>query len=436
MKEAAKSDIDSKADEAKDAIDQMEDLTPEQKSEAKADIDKKAEEAKKAVDDIKAPTGKDDVENIRKDIESKKTDVSADIEKKQEEASETNDANAKDNAEKAEEAAKKVETVIANIKIDSTDKSGIESEVKSELNNSGIDNADVTVSDLNKTPAKLHEKGKITGTVEIKIGSTTKTIEINQELPELSTFVNYDSKVEDDAPKSDVSVDVNKLMDNVLSDDNIAALEKGSTAEIFLHIKNKDIDTVEQDKALIEKVLTDGEQIGKYLDISLLLNIVDSDGNKLVEDQKISEAKTMFTITVSIPEELIASGNVKRTYQIVRVHNGIAELLDLEYDEDAQTLTFATDRFSTYAIVYSDTEKQIDKPSGDNKPATGDSSNGGNSNAGNQSVQQPAAPSAKADTTKKAGTKTGDNNNALPFVVLMLAGAAVVVAGRKKKVNR
>ena len=125
-----------------------------------------------------------------------------------------------------------------------------------------------------------------------------------------------------------------------------------------------------------------------------------------------------------------------RTYQIVRVHDGVAETLDSEYDESAQTLTFATDRFSTYAIVYSDTDKQIDKPSGDNKPATGDSSNGGNSNAGNQSVQQPAAPSAKADTTKKAGTKTGDNNNVLPFVVLMLAGAAVVVAGRKKKVNR
>ena len=432
MKEAAKSDIDSRADAAKDAIDQMEDLTPAQKADAKADIDKKAEEAKGNVDNITDASKKDE-------IGSHKDSVTDEIKKKQEESSATNAVNAKDNVKKAEEAVKKAENVIGEIKISSTDETAIKTEVKSELNKSGIDNADVKVNDLNKTPAKLHEKGKITGTVEIKVGSTTKTVEVNQELPELSTFVDYDSKVEDDAPKSDVSVDADKLMDNILSDKEISALENGSTADILLHIKNKDVETAGKDKDLIEKILTDNEQIGKTLDISLLLNITDSDGNKVVEDQKISEAETMFTITVDIPKNLLASGNVIREYQIVRVHDGVAEMLDSEYDEDAQTLTFATDRFSTYAITYSDTVKKIDNPSGDNKPDAGDSSNGGSVNAGNQPAQQPAVPSAKADaaaTTKKTGTKTGDNNNALPFVLLMLAGATVVVASRKKKVNR
>lgn len=487
MKEAAKSDIDSKANEAKAAIDQMEDLTPEQKSQAKANIDKNVEEAKKAVEDINAPNKDTDADAIKEAINKQKSDVSAVIDKKQEESSATNDTNAKDNAKKAEEAVTKAETVIEDIKISSIDEDTIKEEVISELNKSGVDNADVKVSELNKTSAKLHEKGKITGTVEIKVGSTTKIVEVNQELPELSTFVNYDSKAEEDVPKSNVSVDENLLMDNVLSEDNIDLLDKGSNADILLHIKNKDMETEEaaQDKNLIEEVLADNEQIGKVLDISLLLSITDSDGKKIVENQKISEAKTMFTITVDIPDELVASDNVVRSYQIVRVHDGVAEMLDYEYDEAARTLTFATDRFSTYAITYSDTEKQIDDPSKDKDTDNSGSSDNGDisdtgsanstnttnttnstnttsntiddgnasggesttkseniSNAGNQSVQQQTssktakAGTTKDNTTKKNGTQTSDNNDAVPFVVLLLAGVAVVAASRKKKVNR
>ena len=39
-------------------------------------------------------------------------------------------------------------------------------------------------------------------------------------------------------------------------------------------------------------------------------------------------------------------------YRIVRVHNNEATFLDATYDETNQTLTFETDCFSTYAIVY------------------------------------------------------------------------------------
>lgn len=56
-----------------------------------------------------------------------------------------------------------------------------------------------------------------------------------------------------------------------------------------------------------------------------------------------------------------------RTFAVVRVHNGAAELLpDLDSEED--TVTIETDRFSTYALVYKDSygnEK-------DNEPKTGD----------------------------------------------------------------
>ena len=43
-----------------------------------------------------------------------------------------------------------------------------------------------------------------------------------------------------------------------------------------------------------------------------------------------------------------------RTFAVIRVHNGKAELL-ADLDDNADTITIETDRFSTYAVVYKDT---------------------------------------------------------------------------------
>ena len=53
---------------------------------------------------------------------------------------------------------------------------------------------------------------------------------------------------------------------------------------------------------------------------------------------------------MDIPESLLAEG---RTYYIMRNHNGECTLLE-DLDEELQTITIATDRFSTYAIMYTD----------------------------------------------------------------------------------
>lgn len=304
------------------------------------------------------------------------------------------------NAVEADIAADTTTDVIGDIKTSAIDEEGIKSQIKEALKKAGLENVDVEVTEFNKTPATLHEKGKIKGTVEIKSGETTKLVEIDNELPELSTYVNYESVVEEGAPKADVSVDVNALMDNVLGEEECSHLMNGSNANITLNIKNKDaVVTDEEVKAIADK-LTDNEKIGKYLDINLYLSIVDDNGVAIITNAKISEANTTFTIKIDVPEELRPVDGVNRTYQIIRVHNGVAEVLDATYDETDHTLTFMTDRFSTYAIVYSDAESLT--------PADSQVSDGGS-------------------------TATGDVNSVAGWLLLMAAATLGIIVVSKKR---
>ncbi len=415
LKEAAKSNIDSEAEAAKKSIDNMADLTAEDKEAAKAKIDKKAEAAKKSVDAITDSSKKDD-------IKSEKESVIADIKKQQDETAAKNEANAKENAIKAEEAAKKALEIIHGIKLNTTDEESIKSQIKEVLEKSNLKNVDVDVNEFKKVPATLHESGRITGKVEVKAGGTTKVVEINQELPALSSYVNYESVVESGAPEADVSVDKKALMDNILSAKAIEDLSKGSNADIILSIQNKQAEATDADIEAIAGILSDNAKIGRYFDISLYMNVTAEDGTPIIYNEKIHEAGTMFTIKVNVPKDLWANGDINRTYQIIRVHDGAAEILDSVYDESEHTLTFMTDRFSTYAIIYSDVEKNADSVISDK-----------NDNNGSTDISKDSA--ADSDITAgETSTATGDMNHAGVWVLLMaLAAVGIFMVSKKKK---
>ena len=58
---------------------------------------------------------------------------------------------------------------------------------------------------------------------------------------------------------------------------------------------------------------------------------------------------------MEIPQELINTNeNVQRTYYIVRIHNGQTDIIEGEFDAATGQFIFETDRFSTYAIIYTD----------------------------------------------------------------------------------
>lgn len=59
-----------------------------------------------------------------------------------------------------------------------------------------------------------------------------------------------------------------------------------------------------------------------------------------------------MTQTIKITLNIPLDQQGYKNYQIIRIHDDIIEVLDSIYDEEAQTLSFETDRFSTYAIFY------------------------------------------------------------------------------------
>ncbi len=76
-------------------------------------------------------------------------------------------------------------------------------------------------------------------------------------------------------------------------------------------------------------------------------------------------------IAITIPQNLVNhDSSIERIYRIVRIHDGVATLIDGTYDATTNQFTFATDGFSTYALVYEDVNTTLTGRS----PKTGDNS--------------------------------------------------------------
>ena len=133
------------------------------------------------------------------------------------------------------------------------------------------------------------------------------------------------------------------------TEEELSAVRAGTSAlEIKLSVASLDDSVSESDKELIAKVvndISDGTKLGfkvmNYLDIKLHASI---DGREL------SIAETDGLLTVSVELENPVNG----TYKVIRIHDGKAESIDAQLSKDGKRLSFATDKFSTYAIVYSD----------------------------------------------------------------------------------
>ena len=89
-----------------------------------------------------------------------------------------------------------------------------------------------------------------------------------------------------------------------------------------------------------------GKQVAKYYDISLEKN-----GKEITNVQKHTDTTGKLRITMTIPKEYRGH----KHYSFIHMHNGeVTTLVDL--DDDPETVTFEIDKFSTFALAYSDVE--------------------------------------------------------------------------------
>lgn len=88
-------------------------------------------------------------------------------------------------------------------------------------------------------------------------------------------------------------------------------------------------------------------EVGSILDLTLDQKINTITGEDAWKTN-ITELEHDMSISLSLDENLAD----EEDYEIIRVHNGVSEVVDASYNPETDTLTFDTDRFSTYAIAY------------------------------------------------------------------------------------
>lgn len=196
----------------------------------------------------------------------------------------------------------------------------------------------------------------------------------------------------------DVEISRDEVIDLLIENKEITANElsevaEGKKIEIVLEVKEA------QTNELIE-TNTKGYKVGKYLNITL---------NKIVNGttESIHELSKVMKVTIKVPEELInKDSKTKREYYIARSHNGKVDILETKYNEKTNSLTFETDKFSDYAIIYKD-KKEL-------KTTVTTSIN-------------------KSNTKQTTKAKTGDNENIIGLMMLLVSSMFVMVFVRKKE---
>ena len=181
--------------------------------------------------------------------------------------------------------------------------------------------------------------------------------------------------------------------------------EVAQGVNVWLDIQDMSASVPQADKTLIQN--TSGDYtVGLYLDIKLFKKV---GGNAAT---KVTETNGKVKASILIPESLWKSG---RTFEIIRVHDGVATAIAGTYDENTHVFTFETDKFSTYALAYKDPASSSDSGT------TSDSSSSNSSNS-----------------TESTAPKTGDPNDIRVWYLLLIAslgGLGFLGYSKKKKVN-
>ncbi len=190
-------------------------------------------------------------------------------------------------------------------------------------------------------------------------GSSDGTGAQNPQAPDTG-WVEIDEEQGEAAPNTEFGMSKEELAGAVLTPEELSGITAGIVVKIILTVENVDSSVSEADKQTVQALVGD-YTVGEYLDIQLF-KLIGADRTAILQ------TSGKIRIVIDVPDSLKAGAGKTRTYAIMRVHDGAAELLsDLDGAED--TITIETDKFSTYVVVYRETNNGSVP---DSEPKTGD----------------------------------------------------------------
>ena len=169
--------------------------------------------------------------------------------------------------------------------------------------------------------------------------------------------VQKEQRREAGAPTADLQSSTEELK-KIFTASELAKMEAGENAKVILKVNDISATVSEEEKKQIaEKLEKDAAVL--YVDLSLYKQV------GTAAETRVTETSEKIKISLEVPEELWnLSGDTNRTYRVIRIHNGVTDILEGTYDPVTHLFTFETDRFSTYALTYQDEKKATanDKP--------------------------------------------------------------------------
>ena len=152
----------------------------------------------------------------------------------------------------------------------------------------------------------------------------------------------------DDVPEISISNSANELRDIVTTDSDYQKMQFGSSTAVnaYISAENMTEKLSQEENEILNEAQKDNNLVvidGTVIDLSLYKSFND-------EKSKVTEIDEKVRITITIPEE----HRGKDKYSIIHIHNGVSTILK-DIDSNPNTITFETDKFSTFAIAGSST---------------------------------------------------------------------------------
>ena len=235
---------------------------------------------------------------------------------------------------------------------------------------------------------------------------------------DVKTDIKVSVLVDERVPETGLVDSTEDIIKAILTEDEAKQAENGVKVDIALTVKDKSSNLTEDEKKLINSNIKDNQAAGCILDIQL---------QKIIGSQKsdVYELNSAINIKVKLNSDLINKDSSKtRKYSVIRIHNGVSDILSATFDEATGELTFATDRFSTYIVVYEDVANSN----------TEDKSNvsGNGSAADNNDVAGDSAATAD-DSAATADTLSVTRTIILLAVLMISAGVICLTLYRRKE---
>ena len=141
-----------------------------------------------------------------------------------------------------------------------------------------------------------------------------------------------------------------------LTEDERAEIVSGEDLDIILEVTDITETVKKEDKEKVEAKM-DTYKLGMYMDVSLWKKV--GKRNK----EYVSKASDKILIMFMMPENLRAGKGKERTYKVMRLHDGVVTVIDTNMNTTTGEISFETDSFSVYALVYEESVKVTETPS-------------------------------------------------------------------------